>query len=63
MRGIKMARRCGNSKRAEVSTKRTDADIVADNLKRDYEQGCFWAGIAMIVVWGPLLLAHAWGCF
>lgn len=39
--------------------RQVNTDIVAENLRTDWERGCLWAGIGMVAVWGPLLVLGA----
>lgn len=56
------ARPSGQAGRAKVN-RAVNTDIVSENLRRDYERGCFWAVVAMLAIWGPLLVAYEMGVF
>lgn len=51
--------------RREASPRRAthQVDSINQNLEREWERGCFWASMAMLLVWGPLLVMHALGMF
>lgn len=49
--------------RAKTSTVIGDVNIVNEKLARDYERGTFWAGIAVVMTLGPLMIMHALGVF
>lgn len=39
-----------------------NTDIVTENLNRDWENGCKWAGIAFAITFGPMIgLGIYWG--
>ena len=58
----RVTRRSCELRRAEVSTCRSDTDIVADNLQREWERGCIWLGVAVVLTFGPMLaLGIYWG--
>ena len=49
--------------RAKVSTLVRDTEIISEDLERDWRRGTLWAGVGMVLVWGPLLLMYAAGWF
>ena len=59
----KAARRSCSYERAKTSTVRGDVNIVNEKLRRDYEKATLWAGIAFVIVIGPMLVMHALGVF
>ena len=54
------ARRRCSCRRAERASTRTDDDIVAQKLERDWQEGCLWAAVAVTLTFGPML---AWGIY
>lgn len=52
-------RRCSDG-RVRTSTVRGDVNIVNENAEKDYRSGCLWAGVCMVLVWGPLAVLGAY---
>ena len=59
----KAARHRCNDSRARVSTVKPDIRIVQQTLDREWRVGTFFAGMACVIVLGPLLLMWAAGWF
>lgn len=63
-RGVRKATRPSvQAGRAKSSAFRGDVNIVNEKLRSDYGRGTFWAGVAFVLVMGPLLVMHALGWF
>lgn len=46
-----------------VMPMKDDVDIVQQRVQDEFDKGTRWAGIAMVLVWGPLLAMHIMGVF
>ena len=57
------ARHSGNYNRAFKSPLvKTDVTIVSDRIQEEWEKGCMWAAIALVLTFGPMIsLGIYWG--
>ena len=62
MRMKKEARQSLQAGRAKRPAVRADIDIVTENLEHDWNAGCMWLGVAVVLCFGPMLVwaALAW---